>query len=48
MPSAYRPYEPDQVMLLPASLQDWRPEGHLAYFINDTVDALDPRALYAR
>jgi len=28
-------------MLLPASLQGWLPEGHLAYFIGDTVDALD-------
>jgi transposase len=48
MPTSYRPYEPDQVMLLPASLQDWLPKGHLAYFINDTVDALDLRAFYAR
>lgn len=35
-------------MLLPASLQDWLPMGHLAYFISDTVDALDLRAFYAR
>jgi transposase len=48
MPTSYRPYEPDQVMLLPAALQDWLPKGHLAYFINDTVDALDLRAFYAR
>ncbi len=48
MPTSYRPYEPDQVMLLPASLQDWLPKGHLAYFVNDTVDALDLRAFYAR
>jgi transposase len=48
MPTTYRPYEPDQVMLLPASLQDWLPKGHLAYFINDTVDALDLGAFYAR
>jgi len=36
MPTSYRPYEPDQVMLLPA--------GNLAHFINDTVDALDLKA----
>ena len=48
MPTSYRRYEPDQVMLLPASLQDWLPKGHLAYFINDTVEALDLRAFYAR
>ena len=45
---SYRPYEPQQEMLLPASLQDWLPKGHLAYFISDTVDALDLRAFYAR
>ena len=48
MPTSYRPYEPDQVMLLPAAPQDWLPQGHLAYFISDTVDALDLRAFYAR
>ena len=35
-------------MLLPAAAQDWLPAGHLAHFINDTVDALDLRAFYAR
>ena len=45
---SYRPYEPQQEMLLPASLQDWLPKGHLAYFINDTVDALELKAFYAR
>ena len=45
---SYRPYEPAQEMLLPASLQDWLPKGHLAYFIGDTVDALDLKAFYAR
>ena len=45
---SYRPYEPQQEMLLPASLQDWLPNGHLAYFISDTVDALDLQAFYAR
>ena len=36
-------------MLLPASLQDWLPKRHLAYFISDdTVDALDLKAFYAR
>jgi len=48
MPTSYRPYEPDQVMLLPASLQDWLPKGHLAYFISDTVDVLGLGAFYAR
>ena len=48
MAGSYRPYEPDQVMLLPAAPQDWLPAGHLAHYINDTVDALDLRAFYAR
>jgi transposase len=48
MAISYRPYEPQQEMLLPASLQDWLPKGHLAYFICDTVDALDLKAFYAR
>src|SRR3982751_5655851 len=45
---SYRAYEPEQEMLLPASLQDWLPQGHLAYFINDTVDNLDLKAFYTR
>src|SRR6195952_508209 len=48
MAISYRPYEPQQEMLLPASLQDWLPRGHLAYFISDMVDALDLKAFYAR
>ena len=48
MAISYRPYEPQQEMLLPASLQDWLPQGHLAYFISDTVDALDLSAFYTR
>ena len=45
---SYRPYEPLQEMLLAASLQDWLPRGHLAYFIGDTVDAPDRKGFYAR
>ena len=41
MSSHLKPYQPDQTFLLPASLRDWLPEDHLAYFISDTVDALD-------
>jgi transposase len=48
MAISYRPYEPQQEMLLPASLQDWLPKGHLAYFISDTIDALGLGAFYAR
>lgn len=45
---SYLPYEPQQQALLPQALQDWLPEGHLAYFISDTVDSLDLQAFYAR
>lgn len=48
MPASYLPYEPDQDFLLPPSLSEWLPEGHLAYFISDTVDALDLSAFHGR
>jgi transposase len=41
MAKKYRPYNPEQQFLLPPSLQDWLPEGHLAYFLSDLVDDLD-------
>jgi len=48
MGTSYRPYQPDQPFLLPPSLREWLPEGHLAYFISDTIDALDLSRLYER
>lgn len=48
MNASYVTYAPDQDLLLPPSLQEWLPEGHLAYFISDTVDALDLSAFHAR
>ena len=41
MTKSYLPYDPDQLLLLPQALQEWLPEGHLAYFISDVVDQLD-------
>ncbi len=41
MGQIFEPYEPDQGLLLPPSLDDWLPEEHLARFISDTVDQLD-------
>lgn len=35
------PYEPNQALLLPPSLNDWLPDGHLARFVSDTVDELN-------
>ena len=46
--TSYLPYDPQQQSLLPHALQDWLPEGHLAYFISDTIDTLDLTAFHAR
>jgi transposase len=48
MSTSYIPYQPDQQLLLPCALQEWLPQGHLAYFINDTVDSLNLSAFHAR
>lgn len=48
MSTSYIPYQPDQQYLLPCALQEWLPQGHLAYFISDTVDNLDLSAFHAR
>ncbi len=39
--STFRPYEPDQQVLLPPSLREWLPPDHLVWFISETVDELD-------
>lgn len=36
----------DQVFLLPPSVRDWLPEGHLAWFVIDVVDELDLAGFY--
>jgi len=46
MPTRFRPCAPDQSWLFPPSPRDWLPEGHLAFFIADTVAALNLRAFY--
>jgi transposase len=47
MPKEYRPYHPDQLLLLPPSLHDWLPDHHLAYFVSDVVDSFDLSAIEA-
>ena len=37
----FRDYDPDQDLLLPPSLLDWLPDGHLALFVSDVIDGLD-------
>ena len=48
MSKTYVPYDPDQQLLLPAALQEWLPDDHLAYFISDVVDQLDLSSITAR
>src|SRR5213083_2188724 len=45
MARGYRPYLPDQDLLLPPSLRDWLPENHLVYCVSDVVDELDLSAI---
>jgi transposase len=47
MPKGYRAYLPEQDLLLPPSLRDWLPEGHLAYYVSDVVDQLDLSTIHA-
>jgi transposase len=47
MTTTFRRCAPDQSLLFPPSPRDWLPEGHLAFFIADTVAALDLQAFYA-
>ncbi len=46
---AFRPYDPDQVLLMSPVLSEWLPEGDLAHFVGDLVEggALDLAAVYA-
>jgi transposase len=47
MAKTYRPYVPEQDLLLPPSLREWLPEDHLAFFVSDLVDQLDLSAIQA-
>jgi transposase len=47
MPTTFRPCASDQSWLFPPSPRDWLPEGHVAFFIAETVAALDLQAFYA-
>lgn len=41
----YRTWQPDQMFLLPPSMRDWLPDGHLVYFVLDVVEGLDLSAI---
>jgi transposase len=47
MAKIFRPYDPDQLLLMPPALADWIPEDHLARFVSDVVDTLDLTAIEA-
>src|SRR6202049_2218789 len=47
MSKQFRSSNLDQALLLPPSLQDWLPEGHLARFVAEVVETLDLSAIYA-
>ena len=48
MSKQFRSCDLNQAYLLPPSLQDWLPEGHLARFVAEVVEALDLSAIYAK
>jgi len=44
----FRPYDQNQILLLPPSLDEWLPQDHLARFVSEVVDeTLDLSGLYA-
>jgi transposase len=46
MSKTFRPWNPEQSMLLPPSVLDFVPEGHLAHFVRETVrESLDLSAI---
>ena len=45
MSKTFRPYDPEQQLLLPATLHEWLPPDHLAYFVSDVLDQLDLSAI---
>ncbi|MBN2256091.1 MAG: IS1182 family transposase [Deltaproteobacteria bacterium] len=44
----FKPYEQNQMMLLPPSLEEMIPEGHLVRMVNAMIDGIDKRILEAQ
>jgi hypothetical protein len=44
--TSFRPYNPDQLLLLPPDMTHWLPEDHLVYFIRDVVEQMDLSVIY--
>jgi transposase len=47
MSKTYRPYQPQQPLLLPQSVADYLPDGDLAYFVPEVVAELDLAPIFA-
>ena len=47
MGTRFRPYGPDQMLLMPPKPSDWLPANHLAHHVSDIVDQLDLEPFYA-
>jgi transposase len=43
----FKPYQPNQLFLLPPDMKQWLPEDHLVYFVMDVVGQLDLGGIYA-
>ena len=48
MSKRFRNCDLNQRLLLPPSLEEWLPEGHLARFVAEVVETLNLSAIYAR
>jgi transposase len=46
-PKTFRPWNPEQTLLLPPSPVDWLPANHLVFFLLDLATELDLSAIYA-
>jgi len=42
----FKPYQPNQLLLLPPDMRYWLPENDLVYFIMEMLDRLDLRVIY--
>ena len=46
-PKTFRPWNPEQTLLLPPSPVEWLPANHLVFFLLDLASELDLSAIYA-
>jgi transposase len=42
----FKPYQPNQLFLLPPDMKQWLPDDHLVYFVMDVVSQLDLGTIY--